>query len=369
MPLSSQFLEELRDRTSLSGLIGASVVLKKHGNEHRACCPFHNEKTPSFYVNDDKGFYHCFGCGAHGDAIRWMTDRKGLGFIDAVKALAASAGLVVPAPSPDAARRETVVTDAAGVLDRAAGWYATRLRAEPRAYAQLEVRGVTEASIDRFGLGFAPGTPSVAMCGVPPASLAAAGLMLAERDGFRDRFARRIMIPIHDQRGRTIGFGGRAVSDRQDAKYINSAEGEHFDKGRTLYNLHRAAPAAREARRLIVVEGYLDVIALDQVGIGEVVAPMGTAITEAQLVRAWRVHHCPTLLLDGDSAGVKAALRACERAMPAIGPGASLSIARLPAGVDPDDLARNGGRDAIEAVLADAMPLADFVFEQMLEAA
>jgi len=369
LALSSQFLDELRARTSLSGLIGASVTLKKHGGEHRACCPFHSEKSPSFYVNDDKGFYHCFGCGAHGDAFRWLTDHRGLPFIDAVKELAASAGMDVPAPTPEAARREAVVADAAGVLERAAAWYATRLRAEPRAVAQLTNRGITEASIDTFGLGFAPGQPSVSLCGAQPATLAAAGLMYPVDNGWRDRFGRRITIPIHDHRGRMIGMGGRAVSERQDAKYVNTPESEHFDKGRTLYNMHRAAPAARAARRLIAVEGYFDVIGLHQAGIGEVVAPMGTALTEAQLARLWRIHHCPILLLDGDSAGVRAALRACERAMPAIGPGASLAIAQLPAGQDPDDLVRVGGRDAIEAVLANAMPLADFVFTRLLEAA
>lgn len=371
MSLSPQFLDELKARTTLSGLIQGTVKLTRAGREWKGCCPFHQEKSPSFTVNDDKGFYHCFGCSAHGDAIRWMTEQRGLPFMDAVRELADACGLEVPAPSPEYARREAAIKDARGVIERATDWYASRLAGEPRAQAMLADRGVGAAAIARFGLGLAPAHASVTACGADLAALKAAGLLVETRDGWIDRFRQRIMIPIHDHRGRVIGFGGRAISPKADAKYINSAEGPHFDKGRTLFNLHRAAPAARSGqsgmgRRLIIVEGYFDVIALDQVGIAEAVAPMGTALTPEQLERAWRVCECPVLLLDGDAAGQRAALKACERALPKAGPGSSLRIATLPEGRDPDDLARAGGRDAVEAMIAGAVPMATFVFDAVV---
>jgi DNA primase len=375
--LSPQFLDELRARTSLAALIGKSVKLAKKGREQAGCCPFHSEKTASFYVNDEKAFYHCFGCGAHGDAIRWLTDRQGLSFIDAVKELAEAAGLEVPAPTPEQRARDTQVESDAGALGRAADWYAHRLIREPAALEQLAARGIDGAAIARFGLGFAPRLGGVAGCGVAPAVLTRLGLLVEGDDGFRDRFRARVMIPIHDARGRVVGFGGRDARPSTSlgtsgdvAKFINSAESETFDKGRLLYNLHRAAPAARAAHRLIIVEGYFDAIALDQAGIAEAVAPMGTALTEAQLERAWRVHHAPVLLLDGDGAGRKAALRAAERALPMVGPlGQTLSIAKLPEGEDPDSFVRAQGRDALEAVIAAAEPLSSFVFDRLLEAA
>jgi DNA primase catalytic core len=367
--LSPQFLDELRARTTLSALVQGAVKLTRAGREWKGCCPFHNEKTPSFTVNDDKGFYHCFGCQAHGDAIRWLTERQGLGFMDAVRELAGAAGLEVPAASPEYARREQAIEDARTVLERAADWYAERLRNEPRALAQLEERGIGPETVERFGLGLAPSHTSVVGCGVGFDALKAVGLLIDTENGRLDRFRQRFMIPIHDHRGRIIGFGGRAISKKADAKYINSADGPHFDKGRTLFNLHRAAPAAREAKRLIVVEGYFDVTSFDLVGVPEVVAPMGTALTVEQLERAWRVHPCPIILMDPDSAGHRAALRACERALPKAGPDRSLSIATLPGGEDPDEFARKQGRDALEEVIAGAVPMSTFVFDAVMREA
>ena len=371
MSLSTAFLDEIRNRTTLSALIGASVKLDKKGKEHKGCCPFHSEKTPSFTVNDDKGFYHCFGCGAHGDAIRWLTDQRGMDFIDAVKDLAAAAGLEMPARSAEDVQRSAAIENVHDILERAASWYAGELRATPAAQKILANRGVSVASIEKFGLGIAPSQRSVASCGVPAAMLADAGLLVDTPDGFRDRFRARIIIPVHDQRGRAVGFGARATTDRQEAKYLNSPAADHFDKGRLLFNLHRAAPAARAARRLVMVEGYFDVIALDAIGIEEAVAPMGTALTPEQLMRAWRLVHEPILLMDGDAAGRKAALRACEMALPGVGPGGSLAIAMLPEGMDPDDLARraaeeDGGRAGVEAVLANAQPLVDYYWDAVL---
>jgi DNA primase len=319
--LSVEWLDSLRARTTLSALIGKSVKLTRKGGEAKGCCPFHQEKTASFTVSDDKGFYHCFGCGAHGDAIRWLTDAQGMAFMDAVKDLAALAGMDVPAPSPQAAQREGQVSSMAAVLDRAAAWYHQQLRADDQVKAMLAERGITPASIDKFQLGFAPPKKGVAACG-------AGGRRWRRRaaEGRRRqrRLARLLPQPGDDSgrrcRGRTVGFAGR-IHGAGEPKYINSPESDHFAKGDLLFNLHRAAPAARAARRLIIVEGQLDTIALDQAGIGEAVAPMGTALTERQLERAWRVAHCPVLLFDGDVAGRKAALRAAERAMPHVGPG------------------------------------------------
>lgn len=365
MSLSPAFLDELRARTPLSTLIGRTVKVTKAGREHKACCPFHGEKTPSFTINDEKGFYHCFGCGAHGDAIRWLTDSQGLPFLDAVRELADAAGLEMPARSPDDARREAALESGAAVLERAAVWYAGQLAKDDKARDLLTTRGVAAGAIDRFGLGWAPIKGGVAGCGVPVDQLTGAGLLIEGRNGFTDRFRARLIIPIHDARGRVVGFGGRATREDQQAKYLNSESGL-FDKGRTLFNLHRAAPAAREARRLILVEGYFDVIALDAIGISEVVAPMGTAITEAQLERAWRVHHCPVLLMDGDKAGMAAAHKAAVRALPMAAPGRSLAFAALPEGMDPDDLARSGGIDAVEAVLHEPVSLVAMIWDGAL---
>ncbi|WP_278983246.1 DNA primase [Sphingobium yanoikuyae] len=371
MSLSIAFLDEIRARTTLSALVGKSIKLDKAGKEHKACCPFHGEKTASFTVNDDKGFYHCFGCGAHGDAIRWLTDHGGMDFIDAVKDLASAAGLDMPEPSRVQMAQSLAIEGIHDALLRAADWYAAELKATPAAQSILRDRGVSAASIEKFGIGAAPSRRSVSACGVPVQLLERGGLLIQGDDGLYDRFRGRIMIPVHDARGRVVGFGGRATNDRQDAKYMNSPSADHFDKGRLLFNLHRAAPASREARRLVLVEGYFDVVALDAIGIGEVVAPMGTALTVEQIARAWRLAYDPILLFDGDAAGRKAAVRACETALPGVGVGGTLSIALLPEGVDPDELARrsgeeDGGREGVEAVLGKAQPLSDFYWDAML---
>lgn len=367
MSLSTAFLDEIRARTSLSALIGKAVKLEQKGKEHKGCCPFHSEKTPSFTVNDDKEFYHCFGCGAHGDAISWLTIHDGMDFMDAVKQLAQAAGLDMPAQSPEQAARARRAAHVSDVLGEAADYFARSLEPAGAIMEALAARGVDDAAIARFGLGYAPARGSVASIGLAADQLIAAGLIVEGDDGRRDQFRNRIMVPIHDGRGRPIGFGGRAIGENLP-KYLNSAQSDHFDKGRVLFNLHRAAPASRAAKRLILVEGYFDVIALDQAGIGEAVAPMGTAITPEQLERAWRVHHCPVLLLDGDAAGRKAAERACVRALPLIGPGRSLKIAMLPEGSDPDDLVRACGRAAIDDLVEAALSLSSYIWSGVLAA-
>lgn len=374
MTLSPQFLDELRARTLLSALIGKTVKLQRAGREFKACCPFHNEKTPSFYINDEKGFYHCFGCSAHGDAIRWMTDQRGLPFMDAVKELAQAAGMDVPAPDPQAQQRAERATGLHAVMERAQHWFEEQLAGiegnEARAY--LKKRGISEKTRKIFGFGYAPdsrGKLKAALKDFGDDILIEAGLLI-EPDGERepyDRFRGRLMIPIRDQRGRVIAFGGRILGSGEP-KYLNSPDTPLFDKGRTLYNLDRAAPAARKAGRVIVVEGYMDVIALAQAGVEEVVAPLGTALTEMQIERLWRMNELPILCFDGDSAGQKAAIRAAERALPHLEPGRSLRFITLPAGQDPDDLVRSGGKAAIEALLAKPEPLAERLWQHELNA-
>jgi DNA primase len=386
MSLSPQFLDELRMRTTLSTLIGKSVKVQKAGREYKACCPFHNEKTPSFTINDEKGFYHCFGCGAHGDAIRWMTDQRGLGFMDAVKELADAAGLALPAPDPQAARRAEAARTLHDVMAAAQDWFVAQLNgidgAEARAY--LDKRGLTAETVARFGFGFAPdsrGKLKAALKDFDEALLVEAGMLIqpeAQPDGGNsdrkresyDRFRGRLMIPIRDARGRVIAFGGRMLlssatgnsrsgGGADGPKYLNSPDTPLFDKGRTLYNIDKAAPAARKSGRMIVVEGYMDAIALAQAGFEDVVAPLGTALTEQQIERLWSMVETPVLCFDGDSAGQRAADRAMLRAVPMLKPGYSLSVASLPVGIDPDDLIKMKGVPAFQLILDSAKPLAD----------
>ncbi|WP_267386836.1 DNA primase [Sphingomonas sp. GC_Shp_3] len=364
MSLSPAFLDELRSRTTLSTLIGRTTKLQKAGREYRACCPFHNEKSPSFYVNDDKGFYHCFGCSAHGDAIRWLTEQRGLPFMDAVKELAQAAGMELPAMDARSAERAEVAKGLHEACADASAWFTEQLHGLGGADARavLEKRGIRAETARDFGLGFAPdsrGKLKTALKDYGDSLLVEAGLLISvENKDPYDRFRGRLMIPIRDQRGRAIAFGGRIIGDGEP-KYLNSPETPLFDKGRTLYNLDKAAPAARKANRVLVVEGYMDVIALAQAGFGEAVAPLGTALTEAQLERLWRMHDVPILCFDGDGAGQKAAIRAAHRALPMLTPGRSLAFVTLPQGQDPDDLVRAKGPGAFEALLRDTQPLVD----------
>jgi DNA primase len=364
MTLSPQWLDELRSRTLLSALLGRTMKLTKAGREFKGCCPFHNEKTPSFTVNDEKGFYHCFGCSAHGDAIRWMTDQRGLPFMDAVKELAQAAGMEVPAADPRDVERAARASSLYDVMAAAAEWFSAQLQgiegAEARAY--LDRRGIKSETLATFAMGYAPdsrGKLKTALARFGEEALIEAGLLIQVEDKESyDRFRGRLMIPIRDPRGRVIAFGGRILG-AGEPKYLNSPDTPLFDKGRTLYNLDLAAPISRKTARILVAEGYMDVIALAQAGLGDAVAPLGTALTEAQLERLWRQAETPILCFDGDSPGQKASVRAALRALPGLAPGRSLSFVTLPPGQDPDDLIRTGGVAAMEALLAAPEPLVD----------
>lgn len=377
MTLTPQFLDELRARTLLSSLVGKTTKLQKAGREFRACCPFHNEKSPSFYVNDDKGFYHCFGCGAHGDAIRWLTDNRGLPFMDAVKELAQAAGMELPALDKRAAAKAERAKGLHEAMADAAAWFIEQLHGIAGADARqaLEARGIRSDTARTFGLGFSPdsrGKLKEALKSYGDPILVESGLLIAPKDFGSDktpydRFRGRLMIPIRDPRGRTIAFGGRIIG-QGEPKYLNSPETPLFDKGRTLYNLDRALPAARKADRIIAVEGYMDVIALAQAGFEEAVAPLGTALTEHQLERLWRIADVPILCFDGDAAGQKAAMRAAMRALPMLAPGRSLCFVTIPDGQDPDDLVRAKGPAAFEALLRQSEPLVDRLWTSELTA-
>jgi DNA primase len=369
MSIAPAFLDEIRARVSLSQVVQRRVKLLRAGREMKGCCPFHNEKTPSFYVNDDKAFYHCFGCGAHGDVIRFVVEQEGLAFRDAVASLAAEAGLEVPEESPEARARAKATAGLHDVTRAAAEWYAQQLQgiggAEARKY--LLDRGLSPQTIADFGLGFAPdsrGALKTALKDIDTAKLVEAGLLIRPDDEGRepyDRFRGRVMFPIRDPRGRVVGFGGRILGPGEP-KYLNSPDTPLFDKGRLLYNLDKAGPAARKSARVVVVEGYMDVIGLAQGGFVEAVAPMGTALTEDQIKLLWRIAPEPVLCFDGDAAGRRASLRAATRALPLLEPGRSLRFVSLPEGEDPDDLVRSRGIGAFTRLLESATPLIDMIW-------
>lgn len=374
MPLPTSFLDELRARTPLAAVIGRRVRLARSGRQLKGCCPFHNEKTPSFYVYED-GQYHCFGCGAHGDAISFVMQSEGAGFMEAVERLAAEAGLDVPKPSPEAAEAERKRIDLGAVLEAALIAFQRRLFLPDgrHALSYLTGRGLSEDTIRRFALGWSGEgrgalAADLARDGITADQLVDAGLMRRDDETSRtsDLFFNRVMFPIRDRRGRVISFGGRTLGDGQP-KYVNGPETALFSKRRTLYGLDLAREAVREGAALLVVEGYMDVIALAQAGIGGAVAPLGTALTEEQLEELWRLSPAPILCFDGDAAGGRAAARAAELALPMLAPDRSLKLARLPTGEDPDTLVRRRGSESMRSVLGAATPLAEALFDLLRE--
>ena len=375
MAFSPAFLDEIRTRVPLSDIVGKQVRLRRHGHEYKGLCPFHREKTPSFTVSERKGFFHCFGCGAHGDVIGFVMRTENLSFPEAVERLAGLAGLEMPRQSREERERERQAATLHDVLEEACRWFERRLAAPDGRDARdyLKRRGVTRATAERFRLGYAPDgrdrlVRHLAARGAAPDLVAAAGLSAGGDDGREpvDRFRHRLVFPIADRGGRVIAFGGRAMGGHP-AKYLNSPETPVFHKGRVLYGYAQARKPAHEAGTVIVAEGYMDVIALAQAGFRNAVAPLGTALTEGQLALLWRIADEPVLCFDGDEAGRRAAVRAVERALPALEPGKSLNFAMLPAGVDPDDLLRADGPQGMRAVLDRPLPLLGMLWRGRVE--
>ena len=372
------FLDEIRIRVSLPEVIGRKVRLVKKGREYSGLCPFHNEKSPSFTVNDEKGFFHCFGCGAHGDVIGYVMQSQNLGFLEAVEALAGEAGLEVPRATPQERERVFKQKTLVEVMEAAAGFFQAQLdsQAGAAARAYLDQRGLDRAAIERFRLGYAPGfsggqglLKQFLLREFPEEMLIEAGLVKKPDDGRDsfDYFRDRVMFPILDRAGRVIAFGGRVMGDGKP-KYLNSPDTPLFHKGRVLYGLSWARAGVGKGASLVVTEGYMDVIALHRAGFEGAVAPLGTALTEEQLEELWKLTAEPTLCFDGDAAGQRAASRGLDRALPLLKAGRSLKFAVLPSGEDPDSLIGRQGNLAMQAVLDGAKPLAEVLFAQELAA-
>jgi len=377
MAIPSRFLDELRERIGLADVVGRRTRLAKKGREHSGLCPFHKEKTPSFTVNEDKGFYHCFGCGAHGSAFDFVMETEGLNFREAVDKLAAEVGMQVPQDSPEERQRAERKNTLFDVVEAACQHYEQALRRPEGAHAleYLRARGLSEQTIAKFRLGFAPDRrdgmkAALGAQGIKQAELVAAGMIIKRDDGSTyDRFRGRVMFPILDRRGRVVAFGGRILgSDKGVAKYLNSPETDLFHKGRLLYAMDSAQVAARAGQNLIVTEGYMDVIALYQAGFEGAVAPLGTALTEEQIQELWKITPEPVLCFDGDNAGQRAQVRASERALPLIKAGVGIRFATLPAGEDPDSLVQSKGPGAFQEVIDAAKPLSQVLWEQELAA-
>ena len=371
MALPPAFLDELRQRTPLAALIGRKVRLVRSGRQLKACCPFHGEKTPSMYIYDDH--FHCFGCGAHGDAISFVMQSEGATFIEAVERLAAEAGLSVPKPEPDARQRQRL--DLHGVLDAACAVYRRRLfQPEGRpALDYLHRRGLTDEQIRDLGLGWSGEgrgalAAELAKDGITVGQIVQAGLMRGGDAGERasDLFFNRVMFPIRDRRGQIISFGGRTLGDGQP-KYVNGPETELFSKRRNLYGLDRAQAAVRKGAKLIVAEGYMDVIALQLAGFAGAVAPLGTALTEEQLDALWHLAPVPALCFDSDAAGRRASRRVAELALPLLAPDRTLSFVALPEGDDPDSLLHREGPSGMGARIDAARPLSDVLYDMLAE--
>jgi DNA primase len=332
---SPAFLEELRRRLSIFDLVGRKVRLTRRGKQATGLCPFHNEKSPSFHVyDDDEPHYHCFGCGAHGDVITFVMQTEGLDFRDAVERLSGEAGLEVPKDTPQDREREERRASLATVMDTSCSFFQAQLAGSPGA-GYFQRRGLTAETIQRFRLGFAPDSRTalkahLAKLNIPEALAIEAGMLIKPEDGgpSYDRFRGRVIFPIADTKGRIVAFGGRVLGDEKP-KYLNSPETPLFSKGRQLYNMNFAQKAARDSGEVIVVEGYMDVIALAQAGFPQVVAPLGTALTEEQIEVLWRLAPEPILCFDGDEAGQKAAAKVAERVLPILKPGLSLQFIKL----------------------------------------
>jgi len=381
MSLPPGFLDELRTRTSLSQVVGRKVMWDtRKSNQGKgdmwAPCPFHQEKTASFHVDDRKGFYYCFGCHAKGDAISFVKETENTSFIEAVEILAREAGMQMPARDPRAQQKADRRSQLGDVMEQAVRFFRLQLKTGAGGPARdyLDRRGLSEAARDRWEIGFAPNAwqalwDHLRAKDVAQDLILACGLAKPSSKGGKpyDTFRGRIMFPIRDARGRAIAFGGRAMDPSDNAKYLNSPETDLFDKGRSLYNHGPAREAAGKGQPLIVAEGYMDVIALAEAGFGATVAPLGTAITEDQLRLLWRIAPEPIIALDGDKAGQRAAMRLIDLAFPLLEAGQSLRFVLLPEGLDPDDLLKAQGRPAMQALIDAAQPMVNLLWQRETE--
>jgi DNA primase len=381
MSLPPGFLDELRTRSSLSQVVGRKVMWDaRKSNQGKgdmwAPCPFHQEKSASFHVDDRKGFYYCFGCHAKGDAISFVRETENVGFMEAVEILAREAGMPVPQRDPMAQEKSEKRTELADVMELAVRWFRLQLKtgAAEEARSYLGRRGLDAAALERWEIGFAPDTwqglwDALKGKDIADELILGAGLAKPSSKGGKpyDTFRGRIMFPIRDARGRAIAFGGRAMDPADNAKYLNSPETELFDKGRSLYNVKEARTAAGKGQSLLVAEGYMDVIALQQAGFEASVAPLGTAITENQLAMLWRIDPEPIITLDGDTAGQRAALRLIDLALPLLEAGKSLRFAMMPEGQDPDDVLKASGAGAFQKLIDGAVPMVQLLWQREIE--
>lgn len=381
MSLPPGFLEELRNRSSLSQVVGRKVTWEQKKTniskgDYWAPCPFHSEKTASFHVDDKKGFYYCFGCHEKGDAISFIRNSENVSFIEAVEILAREAGMTMPARDPKAQEKIDINKELANIMESAVQFYKMQFNGSNAKSAKdyIKSRGLSGDTINIFEIGFAPNDRTslsqfLLNKGIPEDKIIDAGLAIKPDDGGNifDRFRGRIMFPIRNTQGRCIAFGGRAMDPNARAKYLNSNETALFDKGRSLYNHGLAREASGKASSLIVAEGYMDVIALSQFGFKHAVAPLGTAITENQLALIWRIHHEPIIALDGDTAGLRAALRLIDLALPLLETGKSLRFCILPTGQDPDDILKEKGAAYMQELLENAVPMVNLLWQRETE--
>ena len=381
MRFDERFLEEIKARLRPSDVIGRTVKLRRQGREYVGLSPFNKEKSPSFYVNDEKGFFHDFSSGKHGDLIAFLQETQRLSFREAIEQLAGEAGVPLPTPDAREAEQERVRQDLHGWMEEAARWFEGQLRRPPGEAARryLDGRGLPDAERVRFRLGYAPAGRNalkdhLIAKGAQPGDLVEAGLLIAPEDGIGapyDRFRDRIIFPITDGRGRIVSFGGRALDPQARAKYLNGPETPLFHKGATLYLLpeaRRLLHTGGEGAALVVVEGYMDAIACQRAGIAAV-APLGTALTEEQMAALWRLAAEPVLCFDGDAAGQRAAHKVIDRALPLLKPGRSFRFALPTGGKDPDEVLREQGPAALKVQLAETRPLSEVLFERERAAA
>ncbi|MDO4184150.1 MAG: DNA primase [Rhodospirillales bacterium] len=370
-----RFLDEIRAKVPIADVVGARIKLVRKGREYTGLCPFHNEKTPSFTVNEAKGFYHCFGCGAHGDVIKFEMEAGGLPFMDAITKLANKAGLKVPQFTRENEEEAKHRSSWYEIMDLAAGYFEKNLLLPSghEAFEYLDRRGFDDTIIKKFRLGYAPDNNGLHAYllskNVSESDMIELGLaVLSEKNSkVYDFFRNRVIIPIMDKRSRIIGFGGRVMGNEQP-KYLNSPETPIFNKRKVLYNLNYARDKAYENKRIIVCEGYMDVIAQSKYGFEYAVAPLGTALTEDQIQEAWKICPEPTLCFDGDSAGIRAAVRSVDRVLPILKPGYSLKYVFLPDKMDPDEFLKAKGAEEYEKVITNTTPLADLLWRKNLQA-